>query len=170
MLIVTQVSVRRWKCWYCSPCPVRPLPILSSSNGKQAVFEVLLMTNTDTVLQHLHGHNFQVLAEGYGEWDGSITNPSNPMRRDVHVLNRAAQTDDGLVPAYIVLQFFTDNTGIWPLHCHLAWHNSAGLFANFMVRQSEIEDFEIPEELDQTCIDWNNFNSVMADEQPDSGV
>lgn len=35
---------------------------------------------------HLHGHNFQVLAEGYGDWDGKIVNPNNPQRRDVQLM------------------------------------------------------------------------------------
>ena len=35
---------------------------------------------------HMHGHNFQVLAEGYGDWDGKITNPNNPQRRDVQLM------------------------------------------------------------------------------------
>lgn len=35
---------------------------------------------------HLHGHNFQVLAEGYGEWDGKIVNANNPQRRDVQLM------------------------------------------------------------------------------------
>ncbi|KAL8747883.1 MAG: hypothetical protein Q9184_007539, partial [Pyrenodesmia sp. 2 TL-2023] len=35
---------------------------------------------------HLHGHNFFVLAEGQGTWDGKITNFPNTQRRDVHIV------------------------------------------------------------------------------------
>lgn len=35
---------------------------------------------------HLHGHNFYVLHEGPGLWDGAIVRPSNPHRRDVHLV------------------------------------------------------------------------------------
>jgi hypothetical protein len=35
---------------------------------------------------HLHGHNFYVLHEGPGLWDGTIIRPSNPHRRDVHLV------------------------------------------------------------------------------------
>ncbi|KAL8875892.1 MAG: hypothetical protein Q9192_008968 [Flavoplaca navasiana] len=35
---------------------------------------------------HLHGHNFFVLAEGQGEWDGKITNYPSTTRRDVHIV------------------------------------------------------------------------------------
>lgn len=84
---------------------------------------------------HLHGHNIQVLQEGpctvasnstkrglnidYGTknkrqnaagncWDGSIVRPENPQRRDVHMME--ANT-------YLVIQYFQDNPGVWPLHC-----------------------------------------------------
>jgi hypothetical protein len=92
------------------------------------------------------------------------------MRRDVHVFNRALVTDGGITPAYTVFQFFTDNPGIWPFHCHLAWHNSAGLFANFMVRQDDIKGFQIPDDIAQTCTDWNSFDAVANVEQIDSGI
>jgi FtsP/CotA-like multicopper oxidase with cupredoxin domain len=35
---------------------------------------------------HLHGHNFYILHEGPGAWDGTIVRPSNPHRRDVHLV------------------------------------------------------------------------------------
>jgi FtsP/CotA-like multicopper oxidase with cupredoxin domain len=78
---------------------------------------------------HLHGHNFWVLAEGEGEWDGTVTNPSNPQRRDTHVL--APGTPDA--PTYLVLEWVQDNPGVWPLHCHMSFHVSAGLYLNVMV-------------------------------------
>ena len=50
---------------------------------------------------HLHGHNFQVLAEGFGDWNGEITNPSNPQRRDVQLMpgsiNTVVNVTDGAV-------------------------------------------------------------------------
>lgn len=58
---------------------------------------------------HLHGHNFWVLAEGIGEWDGIITNPTNPQRRDTHILG-AGTTE---IPTYAVFEWMTDNPGVW---------------------------------------------------------
>ena len=45
-------------------------------------------------------------------WDGVVTNPTNPTRRDVHML---------LAGEYIVVQWNQDNPGVWPFHCHIAW-------------------------------------------------
>lgn len=80
---------------------------------------------------HMHGHNFWVVAEGLGEWDG-VANLKNPMRRDTFVLRPG---DPVKGPAYMVMDFVTDNPGVWPLHCHLAWHVSAGLYVNILVRK-----------------------------------
>jgi len=54
------------------------------------------------------------LAEGFGEWDNTVTNPGNPQRRDT-VWVQAAKDKD--TPAYVVLQFDQSNPGIWPFHC-----------------------------------------------------
>ena len=79
---------------------------------------------------HLHGHNFWVLNEGIGAWDGTVVNPSNPQRRDTHILQPGTPSD----PSFVVLEWLQDNPGIWPFHCHTSIHVSAGLYINVMVR------------------------------------
>jgi FtsP/CotA-like multicopper oxidase with cupredoxin domain len=61
---------------------------------------------------HLHGHSFQVVAEGPGAWDGKTIqgDPQNPLRRDTHMQRRYG---------HLVIQFTTDNPGIWSYHCHM---------------------------------------------------
>ncbi len=56
---------------------------------------------------HMHGHNFFVLHQGPGEWDGTVVRATNPQRRDVQLLPGGE---------HIVLQIRTDNPGAWPLH------------------------------------------------------
>lgn len=74
---------------------------------------------------HLHGHNMFILSEGVGDWDGStIVNAQNPQRRDVQLLRPNG---------YMVVQLDADNPGVWPFHCHIAWHVSGGLYVNIMV-------------------------------------
>lgn len=52
-----------------------------------------------------------VLAAGSGaSWDGTITNPDNPQRRDVQQVEA-----DG----HIVIQWDPDHAGFWPFHCHI---------------------------------------------------
>lgn len=92
----------------------------------------LIITNSVPISHpmHLHGHAFWILAEGNGEWDGTITHPSNPLRRDTLQVEAA----NAAGPGYIVIEFEADNPGVWPLHCHVAGHASTGLYLNVLVR------------------------------------
>ena len=90
----------------------------------------IVLRNQSPVMHpmHLHGHNFYVVAEGVGEWNGSV-DAGNVQRRDVQLL----QPSDASGPGYLVVEFVTDNPGVWPLHCHIAWHVSQGLYVNILV-------------------------------------
>ncbi|OCK94729.1 laccase-like multicopper oxidase [Cenococcum geophilum 1.58] len=100
---------------------------------------------------HLHGHNFNVLAEGFGDWDGTVVNADNSQRRDVQILQNAPDPD---MPSFIVLQWDNDNPGSWPLHCHLAWHVSGGLFVQMLERKEDIQAQTFDDDVVQTCRDW----------------
>ncbi|KAI9846740.1 MAG: hypothetical protein M1838_001147 [Thelocarpon superellum] len=110
---------------------------------------------------HLHGQNMFVLDAGFGEWDGTITNPHNPQRRDVQ-----------MVPArgYMVVQLVSDNPGVWPFHCHIAWHVSQGLYSNIMQRPQEVRQMQIPQVMAQTCDDWHEYSSNNVVDEIDSGL
>lgn len=111
---------------------------------------------------HIHGHNMQVLATGFGSWDGStIVNPSNPQRRDTQ-----------LVPpnGYLVVQYDLDNPGMWPFHCHVAWHISEGMNINIVDQPSALEAMSIPYSVAQTCRDWSAWTGTHIVDQIDSGL
>ena len=110
---------------------------------------------------HLHGHNFNVLAEGTGAWDGTIAHIQNTQRRDVQLLQPNG---------FIVIQYNTDNPGVWPLHCHIAWHVSAGLYINTMEQTAKIKQRIIPQTIVQTCRDWADFTNTVVVDQIDSGL
>ncbi|PWY74296.1 multicopper oxidase [Aspergillus heteromorphus CBS 117.55] len=117
----------------------------------------LILNNTDSTPHpmHLHGHNFWVLAEGIGAWNGSITNPENPLRRDTHILQPG--TVDA--PSYLVLQWTQDNPGVWPLHCHMALHARAGMVMLVLERPDDFaaEFLSVPLATAETCRDWDVF-------------
>jgi len=110
---------------------------------------------------HLHGHNMFVLAEGTGTWDGTVVRPANTQRRDVQILQGGG---------YMVLQFAQDNPGIWPLHCHIAFHVSTGLYVSVMERPADIAKLPIPSIMAQTCRDWAAFTNTVVVDQIDSGL
>jgi FtsP/CotA-like multicopper oxidase with cupredoxin domain len=99
---------------------------------------------------HLHGHNVFVAAEGTGTWDGTIVNPSGPTRRDVQLLRSSG---------YMVFQIDADNTGVWPFHCHIAWHVSGGLYVNILERPDLITSLKISEAITDTCVSWDAYTN-----------
>lgn len=122
---------------------------------------------------HLHGYHFQVLASGPDSstsrfpatssnpmappppstWNGTFEiSTANPPRRDTHI-----------VPAlgYSVIQFDTDNPGVWPFHCHTAWHQSGGMSVNLIVRPDAIQ--HLPETTKEaTCTAWSQWQAATS--------
>ncbi|KAF6232202.1 hypothetical protein HO173_009585 [Letharia columbiana] len=114
---------------------------------------------------HLHGHNFNVLAEGFGTWDGTVTHPRNTQRRDVQLVQGGSPEN----PAYLVLQYDTDNPGTWPFHCHIAWHVSAGLYINTVEQDVLLKERRLPAVVDKTCRAWNAYTAAHVVDEIDSG-
>ncbi|KAH6665370.1 Cupredoxin [Halenospora varia] len=112
---------------------------------------------------HLHGHNMEILHEGPGNWDGStITNSQNPSRRDVQLVRAGG---------HMVIQYDTDNPGVWPFHCHIAWHISGGLYANMLEQPDKIKgNLVVPMVVGQTCTNWNSYSKNHVVAEIDSGV
>jgi len=119
---------------------------------------------------HLHGYDMTILAAGgtlpitsaqQVYWDGStIINPSNPMRRDTFMLQPNG---------YMVVQIDAKNPGVWPLHCHIAWHVSAGLYANVVTQTPSIVNTTIGGD-GGLCKAWNAFTRPVVVDQIDSGL
>lgn len=110
---------------------------------------------------HLHGHNMYVLNEGPSNtiWDGSTRNPSNPLRRDTQMISPLG---------WVALQFENDNPGIWPFHCHVAWHLSGGLAMNFMTQPENIPTLPVGER-ESTCTAWEEYSQRNVVDQIDAG-
>ncbi|KAH8912861.1 hypothetical protein BR93DRAFT_942620 [Coniochaeta sp. PMI_546] len=84
---------------------------------------------------HLHGHSFQIVGWGPGEFEGGSSgrttwNLDNPMRRDT--VSVPAQK-------HIVIRFLADNPGVWALHCHVSWHMEGGMFVSLLERPEDLK-------------------------------
>ncbi|AEO62602.1 uncharacterized protein THITE_2040998, partial [Thermothielavioides terrestris NRRL 8126] len=111
---------------------------------------------------HLHGHAFQVLAEGPGPWDGrTVVNPANPLRRDRHMQRRFG---------HLVLQFAADNPGVWSLHCHIAWHASMGFTIVLLEQPAELARTQVPFVMRETCEGWDRWSKTHVVDQIDAGI
>ena len=113
---------------------------------------------------HLHGHDMQILAEGIGSWDGNITNPHNPQRRDAH-MSWGGRTLNPTDPAYMVIQYTADNPGVWPFHCHVAWHVSQGMALMLGEQPGSFAGLyaQMPPEVEGLCASWDAFTSEGDD-------
>lgn len=90
-----------------------------------------------------------VLSDGDGYWDGhTIINPSNPQRRDVQMLRRYG---------HLVLQIQDPNPGVWPIHCHISWHASTGMFMNLLESKSALQKLHINSQIKEGCKSWRAF-------------
>ena len=119
---------------------------------------------------HLHGHDFVILAQGKGIFSKDVVpNLDNPTRRDV------ANCPIG---GYVWIAFQVNNPGAWLMHCHIAWHASAGLSLQFIEQQSKIkglmEEAEALPQLTKRCEDWTeHYDTVNIPKgvlQDDSGI
>ncbi|KAF2167126.1 multicopper oxidase [Zasmidium cellare ATCC 36951] len=111
---------------------------------------------------HVHGQNMYVVDEGVGAYDGvSAVRPTNPQRRDTQSLKPNG---------YLVAQLKADNPGVWPFHCHIAWHVGQGLYINVMQKPELVRQMEIPGVVAQSCDGWWEFTDNNIPNQIDSGV
>lgn len=112
---------------------------------------------------HLHGHDFYLLGAGTGIFNNSQSlRYTNPPRRDVAML-----------PAngYLVLAFITDNPGAWLMHCHIAWHISLGLGAQFLEQADQIPKLQgFDADWKKECVDWNAYYATAQYKQENSGL
>ncbi|KAH6624308.1 Cupredoxin [Chaetomium sp. MPI-SDFR-AT-0129] len=138
--------------------PERMTYNVGSNSSVRIIVNNYSMNNRSQHPMHLHGHDYWIVAEGVGKWDG-VANRNNPMRRDTHVLQPGNKS---IGPAYMVLEFMTDNPGVWAFHCHLAWHVDAGLYVNILERPDEIAKLKIPDASLETCLKWNTYQKRLS--------
>ncbi|XP_039778797.1 laccase-25-like [Panicum virgatum] len=88
---------------------------------------------------HLHGHNFFVLAQGFGNFrrDAAVAryNLVNPQER-----NTLAVPPGG----WAVIRFVANNPGMWIMHCHFDAHLPIGLAMAFEVLDGPTPETALP--------------------------
>ncbi|XP_076882984.1 laccase-12-like [Bidens hawaiensis] len=77
---------------------------------------------------HLHGYDFYILAEGFGNFNPA-TDTSKFNLVDPPLRNTASLPVNG----WTVIRFVADNPGAWIMHCHLDVHIGWGLATVFLV-------------------------------------
>ena len=85
----------------------------------------------------------------------------NPVRRDATMLPSFG---------WLVVAFETNNPGSWLFHCHIAWHASQGLSAQFLERADEIPKAMNLGAVTDNCNNWRAYFPTDPFQQTDSGI
>ncbi|KAJ8899687.1 hypothetical protein K2173_019385 [Erythroxylum novogranatense] len=88
---------------------------------------------------HIHGFNFHVLAQGFGNYD-SVNDPSK-----FNLVNPQVRNTIGVpVGGWAVIRFIANNPGVWFMHCHLDVHLPWGLASAFVVQNGPTPSSRLP--------------------------
>ncbi|KAK8645644.1 hypothetical protein V6N13_119467 [Hibiscus sabdariffa] len=82
---------------------------------------------------HLHGFNFFVVGQGFGNFDPN----KDPVK--FNLIDPVERNTVG-VPSggWVAIRFLADNPGVWFMHCHLEVHTSWGLKMAWIVLDGEL--------------------------------
>ncbi|GAB2231774.1 hypothetical protein Droror1_Dr00010786 [Drosera rotundifolia] len=152
-LSMLQAHFNKIKGIYNATLPNQPLASFDYTNTSNSLNQKLVFTSKSTtvkqvkyntslqiVLQgtalvgvenhpmHIHGFNFHVLAQGFGNYNHS-TDPSK-----FNLVNPQLRNTIGVpVGGWAVIRFRANNPGVWLMHCHLDEHLSTGLSTAIIV-------------------------------------
>ncbi|KAM0953511.1 putative laccase [Dioscorea sansibarensis] len=88
---------------------------------------------------HLHGFNFFVLAQGFGNYD-----PVNDPKK-FNLVDPVERNTVGVpVGGWVAIRFMADNPGVWFMHCHLEVHMSWGLKMAWLVLDGSLPSQKLP--------------------------
>ncbi|OIV99399.1 hypothetical protein TanjilG_17209 [Lupinus angustifolius] len=120
------------------------------SNGTKTVV-IPYNTSVQVVLQdtsilgaeshpfHLHGFNFYVVGQGFGNFNSSVDpakfNLVDPVER-----NTVGVPSGG----WLAIRFLADNPGVWLMHCHFDVHLSWGLRMAWIVEDGKLPNQKLP--------------------------
>ncbi|XP_059667839.1 laccase-17-like [Cornus florida] len=120
------------------------------SNGTRAVV-LPFNTSVELVMQdtsilgaeshplHLHGFNFFVIGEGFGNYDPN-TGPASFNLVDPVERNTVGVPSGG----WVAVRFLANNPGVWFMHCHFDVHTSWGLRMAWIVLDGLLPNQKLP--------------------------
>ncbi|VAH81690.1 unnamed protein product [Triticum turgidum subsp. durum] len=119
---------------------VRPRSALLEAHYQRRVVPLKFNTSVELVMQgtaiqgaeshplHMHGFNFFVVGQGFGNYD-PINDPAKYNLVDPVERNTVSVPTAG----WVAVRFLADNPGVWLMHCHFDVHLSWGLSMAWMV-------------------------------------
>ncbi|THU51787.1 hypothetical protein C4D60_Mb06t34710 [Musa balbisiana] len=105
----------------------------------EMVLQNTAILGTENHPLHLHGFNFFVLAQGFGNFNATAAASSYNLV-DPQVRNTVAVPVGG----WAIIRFVANNPGVWILHCHLDAHLPFGLATAFEVANGPTAESTLP--------------------------
>jgi len=123
------------------PVPGTKLYPLRFGSVVQVVLQDTSIVTPENHPIHIHGYDFFILAEGFGNFD-----PKKDVEKFNYVDPPQRNTVAVPVNGWAVIQFVADNPGVWLMHCHLDVHITWGLAMAFLVEDGygELQSLEPP--------------------------
>ncbi|XP_034692840.1 laccase-7 [Vitis riparia] len=108
-----------------------------------ATVEIVLQNTAFVVVEnhpiHIHGFNFHVLAQGFGNYNATTD------RKKFNLENPQVRNTIGVpVGGWAVIRFQANNPGVWLVHCHLDVHLPWGLATAFVVENGPTPSSTLP--------------------------
>ncbi|KAL5226292.1 hypothetical protein ABZP36_014557 [Zizania latifolia] len=104
------------------------LLVLPFNTSVELVMQDTSILGAESHPLHLHGFNFFVVGQGFGNYD-PVNDPSK-----FNLVDPVERNTVG-VPAggWVAIRFLADNPGVWFMHCHLEVHTTWGLRMAWLV-------------------------------------
>ncbi|XP_021889783.1 LOW QUALITY PROTEIN: laccase-17 [Carica papaya] len=115
------------------------LVVLPFNTSVELVMQDTSILGAESHPLHLHGFNFFVVGQGFGNFDANkdpaTFNLVDPVER-----NTVGVPSGG----WVAIRFLADNPGVWFMHCHLEVHTSWGLKMAWVVSDGKLPNQKIP--------------------------
>ncbi|KAL8526896.1 hypothetical protein ACS0TY_015949 [Phlomoides rotata] len=113
--------------------------VLPFNTTVEVVMQDTSIIGAESHPMHLHGFNFFVMGQGFGNFDPK----KDPAK--FNLVDPAERNTVG-VPAggWVAIRFLADNPGVWFMHCHLEVHTSWGLKMAWVVMDGSRRNQKLP--------------------------
>ncbi|RWR95399.1 laccase-17 [Cinnamomum micranthum f. kanehirae] len=115
------------------------LVVLPFNTSVELVMQDTSIIGAESHPLHLHGFNFYVVGQGFGNYDPKM-DPSKFNLIDPVERNTVGVPSGG----WVAIRFFADNPGVWFMHCHLEVHTSWGLKMAWVVLDGKLPKQKLP--------------------------
>lgn len=107
--------------------------VLAYNTSVELVMQDTSILGVESHPLHLHGFNFFVIGQGFGNYD-----PKNDPKK-FNLVDPIERNTVG-VPSggWVAIRFLADNPGVWFMHCHLEVHTSWGLKMAWLVLDGKL--------------------------------